>query len=127
MRQRVKRHPFLATFDAADPNVATGQRVESTTALQALWLMNNPDFHALAAASAQRLLSTTRQLAEVVQHAHIALTSHPADEADLQAAIAYIRQCALRDRSADPGSEQERAVASYVRVLMSSNLVLYVE
>ena len=127
MRQRVKRHPFLATFDAADPNVATGQRVESTTALQALWLMNNPDFHALATASAQRLLSTTRQLSEVVQHAHIALTSHPADEADLQAAMAYIRQCALRDRSADPGSEQERAVASYVRVLMSSNLVLYVE
>ncbi|HAA67878.1 MAG TPA: hypothetical protein DCE55_01945, partial [Planctomycetaceae bacterium] len=77
MRQRVKRHPFLATFDAADPNVATGQRVESTTALQALWLMNNPDFHALATASAQRLLSTTRQLSDVVQHAHIALTSHP--------------------------------------------------
>jgi len=62
-----------------------------------------------------------------VQHAHIALTSHPADEADLQAAMAYIRQCALRDHSADPGSEQERAVASYVRVLMSSNVVLYVE
>ena len=127
MRQRVKRHPFLATFDAADPNVATGQRVESTTALQALWLMNNPDFHALAAASAQRLLSTTRQLAEVVQHAHIAMTSHPADEADLQAAIAYIRQCAVRDRGADSGRQQERAVASYVRVLMSSNVVLYVE
>ncbi len=127
MRQRVKRHPFLATFDAADPNVATGQRVESTTALQALWLMNNPDFHALATASAQRLLSTTRQLSDVVQRAHIALTSHPADEADLQAAIAYIRQCAVRDRGADSGRQQERAVASYVRVLMSSNVVLYVE
>ena len=128
MRQRVKRHPFLSTFDAADPNVATGQRAESTTALQALWLMNNPVFHALATASARRLLSTARHLSEdVVQRAHTALTSHPADKADLQAAMAYIRQCVLRDGGADEGRKLERAVASYVRVLMSSNLVLYVE
>ena len=127
MRQRVKRHPFLATFDAADPNVATGQRAESTTALQALWLMNNPDFHALAEASARRLLSATRHLPEVVQRAHVALTGHPPDKAELQAAVAYIRQCALRDRTTASGGQQERALASYVRVLMSSNVVLYVE
>ena len=127
MRQRVKRHPFLATFDAADPNVATGQRAESTTALQALWLMNNPDFHALAEASAQRLLSATRHLPEVVQRAHVALTGHPPDKAELQAAVAYIHQCELRDRTTASGGQQVQALASYVRVLMSSNVVLYVE
>ena len=127
MRQRVKRHPFLATFDAADPNVATGQRAESTTALQALWLMNNPDFHTLAGVSARRLLSTTRKLHEVVQQAHVSLTGHSPDGAEMQSAIDYIRECERRDLKAPLSGQRARAVASYLRVLMSSNIFLYVE
>jgi hypothetical protein len=35
MQQRIRRQPFLSTFDGADPNAATGDRPISTTPLQA--------------------------------------------------------------------------------------------
>src|SRR5258708_15403059 len=42
MQQRIKKQPFLETFDGADPNASTGSRAQSTTGLQALFMMNDP-------------------------------------------------------------------------------------
>ena len=56
MQQRIKRHPFLATFDGADPNSSTAGRAASTTPLQALFMMNDPFAHERAAKFAARLL-----------------------------------------------------------------------
>jgi cytochrome c553 len=41
MQQRLKRHPFLDTFDGADPNASTPARVAEETSLQALAMLND--------------------------------------------------------------------------------------
>ncbi len=46
MQQRIRRQPFLDVFDGSDPNAITGVRPVTTTALQALYTMNDPFFHA---------------------------------------------------------------------------------
>ena len=48
---------IFATFDFADPNTQIGSRTSSTTAPQALLLMNDPFVIKQSAAAAQRLLS----------------------------------------------------------------------
>ena len=46
MTQRIKRHPFLALFDGADPNGSTGRRNTTTVPTQALYFLNDPFVHA---------------------------------------------------------------------------------
>ena len=48
---------IFSTFDFADPNIQVGQRTRSTTAPQALLLMNHPLVMQQAAAAAERLLA----------------------------------------------------------------------
>ena len=42
MVQRIRQHPYLGLFDAADPNASTGVRSSNITSLQALFFMNSP-------------------------------------------------------------------------------------
>src|SRR5207247_2764806 len=55
MQQRIRRQPFLDLFDGPDPNSVTGVRPVTTTALQALYTMNDPFFHTQADALAVRI------------------------------------------------------------------------
>ncbi|HVO57958.1 MAG TPA: DUF1553 domain-containing protein [Dongiaceae bacterium] len=55
MQQRIRRQPFLDLFDGSDPNAVTGVRPVTTTALQALYTMNDPFFHAQADGLAVRV------------------------------------------------------------------------
>ncbi len=57
MTQRIQRHPFLALFDGADPNVSTSERSSTTTPTQALFMMNDPLVHEQSALLAGRMLS----------------------------------------------------------------------
>ncbi len=54
MQQRLKRHPFLALFDGADPNVSTARREMTTVPTQALYLMNNAFVHEAGKKLAER-------------------------------------------------------------------------
>src|SRR5260370_27387523 len=42
MQQRIGRDPFFDAFDEADAGAVTGVRPVATTAIQALFTMNNP-------------------------------------------------------------------------------------
>jgi hypothetical protein len=55
MQQRLKKNPYLATFDGADPSSSTAVRLPSTTPLQALFLMNDPFAHNAASKLAARV------------------------------------------------------------------------
>ena len=57
MIQRNRRHPFLALFDAADPNVSVPLRLPTTTPTQSLYLLNSPFVLEQANAFAKRLLA----------------------------------------------------------------------
>ncbi|MCB1232704.1 MAG: DUF1553 domain-containing protein, partial [Verrucomicrobiae bacterium] len=52
---RSKTQPFLTTLDCADPSQMVAKRDETTTALQALALMNNPFMETMAAHLAARV------------------------------------------------------------------------
>jgi len=55
MQQRIRRQPYLDVFDGPDPNAVTGSRPVTTTALQALYTMNDPFFYTQADTLAVRV------------------------------------------------------------------------
>jgi hypothetical protein len=118
MRQRLRKDPFLAVFDAADPNVATGRRSESTTPLQALWLMNNRELHELCRRFADRLLAEETEDARRLQTAYLWILGREPAADELETALGYCQQYA---------GDRRGAWASYLRVLLSSNEFLYVD
>jgi hypothetical protein len=67
MVQRQRRHPFLALFDGADPNASTPSRQSTTVPTQALYFINDPFFHAQAAALAAIALETPEEEARLLQ------------------------------------------------------------
>jgi hypothetical protein len=69
MQQRIRKQPFLELFDGADPNAETGTRPLTTTALQALYAMNDPFFHAQAAALADRVKAAQQSEGERLRYA----------------------------------------------------------
>jgi hypothetical protein len=129
MQQRIKKHPFLEVFDGADPNVTTADRPLSTTALQALFLMNDPFAHAQADALAGRLLESQPDERGRIDLAHRLLFSRPATAEDLALARAYLEDARTKLAATDiPDARRDRAaLASYARVLLSSNEFLHVD
>jgi len=86
LTQRISRHPFLGIFDSADTNAGTPARITSTTSLQALSLLNDPFFHAQAAAFAARLRREAKTSETRVDRAYLlALGRPPSDEERTQA------------------------------------------
>ena len=59
MTQRIRRHPFLALFDGADPNTSTAERRPTTVPTQALFFLNDPVVHDKAEKFAARLLASS--------------------------------------------------------------------
>lgn len=127
MVQRIQRHPFLALFDAGDPNASTPVRGQSTVPTQALYFLNDPFVHTQAKAMAARLVKFA-----------------PEDRArmDLAARELYGRaatdeeQTVMRDflaaisQNVPSLTEPERTVelwASWLRVLFGTNELLYVD
>mgnify|MGYP003339322054 CR=1 FL=1 len=55
MVQRTRRHPFLALFDAADPNQSVAARDATITPTQSLFLMNSALVHRAGTALAERI------------------------------------------------------------------------
>ncbi|MGV3661274.1 MAG: PSD1 and planctomycete cytochrome C domain-containing protein [Prosthecobacter sp.] len=56
MTKRLTAKPYLQTFDGPDPNVCTGTRDTSVTALQALYFVNDEFLHEQAALFAKQLV-----------------------------------------------------------------------
>jgi Protein of unknown function (DUF1553)/Protein of unknown function (DUF1549) len=127
MQQRIRRHPFFATFDGADTNASTGARFVSTTPLQALFLMNDPFSHAQAQAFARRVMTNAPRDDRRIELATRLALGRPATAAETVDAILYL--AAFRARVPGPQLDQADALAwaSYARVLMSSNEFVYID
>jgi hypothetical protein len=117
MVQRQRRHPYLALFDGADPNASTPARETSTVPTQALYFINDPVFHAQAAAVAEKLLTLPDDAARITSAWSLLLQRKPtADELERA-------QTFLTNYPADPTEKW----AAQVRILMASNEFLYVD
>ncbi len=115
---RLDLNPLLALFDFPDPNAHAAARAETTTPLQKLFVMNSPFMASQAAAFADRLLDAPHaDWRAQVQLAYQLLYSRDPAEAELQAAVEYLRQC---------GGTRE-AWRQYAHVLLASNEALFVD
>ncbi|MDB5338541.1 MAG: hypothetical protein JWN70_4160 [Planctomycetaceae bacterium] len=112
---RTFQEPLMSVFDCPDPSVQTPRRGQSTTALQALSLMNNPFVFDQSKALAERATklagpqSTPQQQVQRIYELVYARDPAPAETA---AAVDFIKQTDL---------------FSLCRVLLNSNEFLYVQ
>jgi hypothetical protein len=129
MQQRLKKHPYLEIFDGADPNATTPQRGTSTTALQALFLMNSPFAHAQATRFVGRLMAEKRTARQRIDRAYrLAYGRGPTAE-EVETGQTYLDRCASKIAASEVSAERRVTAAwsSYLRVLFSANEFVFVE
>jgi len=125
MVQRLKRHPFLALFDGADPNSPTAERGTTTVATQALFFLNDPFVHTASLEFAARLQQASPVEDEQAALAYRLALGRQATAAELAHATEFL--AAYRDEMvasgvADPGPA---ALAAFLRTLFASNEFLH--
>jgi hypothetical protein len=132
MVQRQKRHPYLALFDAADPNVSTDARAVTVTPAQALYLMNGAFVHEQSAALARRILAEGAGADDDegrLRFAHNLTTARDPDADAIAAAKRFL--AAYREKLAElkksPADRELGAWAAYARVLLTGNAFLFVD
>jgi hypothetical protein len=118
MTGRIRNHPFLEIFDGADPNLSTGSRLQTTTSLQALLLMNSPFVLERAEGLAARILREPEEARIGLAYA-LAFGREPTS-AERRAGEAYLARAAQ-------GVSEKEAWASYARVFLASNEFLHVD
>lgn len=129
MRQRLRKHPTLAIFDAADTKQSTGERALSTTAIQSLFMMNAPFVHDKSLSLGARLLTQCKNDTQRIQLTHELLFNRPASIAGIDLGLRYLQnnRKVLTSTDLDKNTIPQQALASYVRALMGSNEFLYIE
>ena len=129
MVQRNRRHPFLALFDAADPNQSVAKRQPTTTPTQALFLMNSPFVHAQSRALAQRLLRAPGDMRDRIQLAFETTLGHPPEPQRVAEITAFVTAYQQQlERQGIPVAQRPVEVwAALARVLLTSNAFLYVD
>jgi hypothetical protein len=132
MTQRLKRHPFLALFDGADPNATTADRLITTVPTQALFFLNDPFVHALADQWAANVLGSlsdadrsepTRWIDLAYRSAYGRLPGD-VERAD---AVDFVRVTQAELVSGGADQPDRRALAALLRTLLASNEFLHVE
>jgi hypothetical protein len=122
MTIRSDRATYQFLFDAADPNVIVEQRIDSTVAPQALFLMNHSFTVAQTKALAARLAKEApKDDAGRVQWLYQLLYGRPAEKAEVKVGLSALAR-ARRDAKDD-----ELAWEEYCQVLLCANEFIYVD
>ena len=125
MQQRLRRHPFLALFDGADPNASTAVREPSTTPLQSLFLMNDKFAHEQAAKFASRMQPGAADEARQIERAFLTLYARPPQPDEVSAAKDYLAR--FREKAVAKKLPAAEAWNSLSRALLSANEFLYLD
>ena len=129
MQQRLKRHPFLALFDGADPNVSTARREVTTVPTQALHMMNNEFVHQRANGLARRVISGANDETSRTRLAwHLAFGRLPTPD-ELSEVSSFMKQYA---EEMDEGDLSEESVEIKVwsalsRTILTRNEFLFLD
>ncbi|WP_442507935.1 PSD1 and planctomycete cytochrome C domain-containing protein [Novipirellula sp. SH528] len=129
MVQRNRRHPFLAMFDAADPNTSVARRLPTITPTQSLFLMNSPFVHQQSDAFANQLLAIPGDDASRVRFAYESVLGRAATDAEVDETLSFLSVYHSK-LAASENSERVNSVgvwAAFARVLLSSNEFLHVD
>lgn len=125
MQQRIRKHPYFELFDGADPNTTTGNRDESTTALQALFMMNDGFVHEQARMLVRRALASGLESPGMVNLLYCFTLGRPASDHDTARALALVD--AVERRLPEGPQRSEQAWSSLGRALLSSNEFIYLD
>jgi hypothetical protein len=127
MTQRLKRHPFLALFDGADPNATTAQRLATTVPTQALFFLNDPFIHAKADKWAERLLSASADEQRQVDQAWLRAIGRAPTESERAEATEFLAAYRAEIAATNANNANGHALAAYLRTLIGSNEFLHVD
>jgi hypothetical protein len=127
MAQRLKRHPFLALFDGADPNASTADRLETTVPTQALFFLNDPLIHTKAEAWAARLQGGRADDVQRIDLAWQQAYGHVPTEAERAEAAEFLLAYRTGLTEANMNNVEPRALAAYLRTIFASNEFLHVD
>ena len=129
MQQRLKKHPFFEVFDGADQSATTDVRGQSITPVQALFLMNSPLMHEAADQFAVRVGMAFDSAPERINYAFRLAFGRAATLPEIKEATAYLQQAKQELAAAKTSAEKltRAALASYLRVALSSNEFLYLD
>jgi hypothetical protein len=118
---RLSLSPLLALFDFPDPNIHADRRVETTTPLQKLFVMNSPFMVRQASALADRLTAQCGDSHSAdrgfVERAYPLLYGRPATEAELRLGLAFLQ-------GASDGKPRRQ---QFAHVLLAANEMLYID
>jgi hypothetical protein len=129
MQQRIRKQPYLAVFDGADTNATTPDRALSTTAIQALFMMNDPFMHDQADKLAVRVgLAFGDEPSRIDYTYQLCFGRHAAPD-EIQMGMSYIGACQMQLKGTNlPWDHRYRtALGSYMRVLLSSNEFVFLD
>jgi len=112
--------PVMTAFDAANANLHTPQRVETTTALQALFALNHPFVAQRAARIAEQVAATDPETRVDALYRRALSRSPTADERQEAARF-------LDEAAADPQPGALAPLAQLAQVMLLSNEFLFVD
>jgi hypothetical protein len=129
MVQRLHPHPYLALFNGPDTSVTTAARDDSTVALQALYLLNNPFVHDQSRRFAGRLLASEPDPTARLGLAYLRAFGRAPTGAEREQAGAFLAQYdrALADEGVPDDRRPGEAWAGLARALFASNEFLFVD
>lgn len=129
MTRRLTAKPYFMTFDGPDRNATTPLRNESTTASQALYLLNDEFLHEQAHGFAERLLRERSNDADRIDLAFQLTIGRPPDSEEREAVRSLIEQ--VQQTSQDAGNDNQSpelaAWESVTRSLFRINEFLYID
>jgi hypothetical protein len=121
--RRNLRYPLLEVFDAPDSNLPCAERGRSTTAPQALSMLNSAEVMAASSAMATRLVKASPAGAPRVRHAFQLALGRPPSESESTAALDFL--AAAPD--GEPAPTEAAAWTEFCRALFNLNAFVYVE
>jgi len=117
---------MLQLHDFPEPSLHSPQRMNTTTPLQGLYVLNSPFLTAQATALAERLWrEAPEQPADRVQRVYRLLFARSASEAEVAIALEYLQ--APEDSSATDATAVPAAWRRYTHALLGSNELLFVD
>lgn len=131
--RRTQLPTVLETFDQPQMNPNCVERVDSTVAQQALYLMNNGMVRQLATAFAQRVAAQAEDATAQVERAILLAYSRPATSQERQQGVQALDELTaawrdhLQSQGEDDADARQRALASYCHALLNSAEFLYVD
>jgi len=129
MQQRLKRHPFLDTFDGADPNASTPARTSEETSLQALAMLNSAFVDEQADLLAVRVgMAQSSDASRIAYAYHLVFGRAPSAD-ELQQCERYLRKAAVayKESALPPDRQPRAALASLMHVLLASDEFIFVD